>query len=64
MGRVDTPADVQWTRALTAVVAGIVLASGMLRPVVQLPGAGALPPELRRLAAIPCLVMNFVRGAD
>jgi hypothetical protein len=64
MGRTDTPADVQWTRSLAAVIVGLVFASGELRPVVQVPGASALPQELRALAAIPCLIINFVRGAD
>jgi hypothetical protein len=62
MGRGDAPADVQWARALTAVVVGLVLACGTLRPVVSVPGASKLQHELRSLSAIPCQVLNIVRG--
>jgi len=63
MGGVDAPADVQWARALTAVVAGLLLACGTLGPVVSVPGASKLQHELRSLSAIPCQVMNIIRGA-
>jgi len=62
MSRVDSPADVQWARAFTAVVAGLVLASGILHPGASRAGAGLLPAEVRVLAALPCLVMYVVRG--
>jgi len=62
MGRMDAPADVQWARALTSVIVGLLLACGILRPGAWTPGAGMLPSELRALAAFPCLVMYVVRG--
>lgn len=62
MSRVDAPADVQWTRAFVAVIAGVVLAFAALHPAMPMPGAGTLPAELRALAALPCLVMQIARG--
>jgi len=63
MSRGDAPADVQWARALTAVVIGLVLACGTLRPVVSVPGVSRLQHQLRSLSAITCQVMNIIRGA-
>ncbi|MGH8249739.1 MAG: hypothetical protein ACREVI_03405 [Steroidobacteraceae bacterium] len=60
MGRVDSPADVQLTRALVAVVLGLALALGLLRPLVDVPGVRAVLPELRAVAGIPCLVIEAV----
>jgi hypothetical protein len=57
MGRVDVPADVQWTRVLIAVVLGLLFACGMLRPVVDSPSVRTLLPELRAIAGVSCLVI-------
>lgn len=62
ISRTDAPADVQWARALTAVIVGLILACGILRSGVSTPGAGMLPAEVRALAALPCLLMYVVRG--
>ena len=62
MSCVDSPADVQWTRAFASVVAGLILACGILHPGASRAGAGLLPAEVRVLAALPCLVMYVVRG--
>ena len=57
MGRVDVPADVQWTRALIAVALGLLFACSVLRPASDSPNVRTLPPELRAVAGIPCLVI-------
>jgi hypothetical protein len=62
MGRADTPADVQLSRALIAVALGLALALGLLHPIVEVPGVRAVLPELRAVAGIPCLVIESVRG--
>ena len=62
MSRDDAPADVQLARALIAVVLGLVFALGMLRPVVDVPSVRTLPPELRALAGVPCLVIRIFTG--
>jgi hypothetical protein len=62
MSRVDSPADVQWARALMSVIAGLVLTCGILHPGISTPGVGMLPAEVRALAVLPCLVMYVVRG--
>ena len=62
MSRNETPADVQLARALIAVVLGLVFALGMLRPIVDVPSVRTLPPELRALAGVPCLVIRIFTG--
>jgi hypothetical protein len=62
MGRPETPADCQLSRALIAVALGLVFALGLLRPVVDVPGVRAVLPELRALAGVPCLVIESVAG--
>jgi hypothetical protein len=56
MGRDDSPADAQITRAFIAVALGLMLAFWVLRPACVDPGVRALPPELRLLADISFLV--------
>ena len=62
MRRDEAPADVQLTRALVAVVIGLVFALSVLRPVVDVPSVRTLPPELRAVAGIPCLVIRIFTG--
>jgi hypothetical protein len=62
MSRDDAPADVQLARALIAVVLGLVFALGALRPAVEAPSVRTLPPELRALAGVPCLVIRMFTG--
>jgi ABC-type phosphate transport system permease subunit len=50
------------TRALIAVVLGLLFALSVLRPAADLPGVRALPPELRVLAGVPCLVIRIFTG--
>ena len=57
MGRDDSPADVQLTRAFIAVALGLVLALWVLSPGCVDPSVGTLLPELRALAGIPSLVI-------
>jgi hypothetical protein len=57
VGRVEVPADAQWTRVLIAVALGLLFACSMLRPVVDAPNARTLLPELRAIAGISCLVI-------
>ena len=49
-------------RALIAVVLGLVIALTVLRPVVDVPSVRTLPPELRALAGVPCLVIRIFTG--
>lgn len=60
MGRPDSPADTQLSRALVAVALGLVLALSLLRPIVEVPGVRAVLPELRAVAGVPCLVIEAV----
>lgn len=62
MSRDDAPADVQLARALGAVVLGLVLALGVLRPAVDVPSVRTLLPELRAVAGVPCLVIRIFTG--
>lgn len=57
MGRDDSPADAQLTRAFVAVALGLLLALWVLVPECTRPGAGGMLPELRALAGIPTLVI-------
>lgn len=57
VGRVDVPADAQWTRVLIAVALGLLFACSMLRPVVDTPSVRTLLPELRAIAGVSCLVI-------
>ncbi len=45
------------SRALIAVVLGLVFALGVLRPAVDVPSVRTLLPELRAVAGVPCLVL-------
>ena len=57
MGRDDSPADVQLTRAFIAVALGLVLALWVLSPGCVDPSVRTLLPEFRALAGIPSLVI-------
>ena len=58
MSRVDAPADVQWTRAFVAVIAGVVLAFAALHPAIH-----AVPDPSRELRALTArLRMQIARG--
>jgi len=57
VGRDESPADAQMTRAIVAVAIGLVLAIWVLRPLCTNPGVGAMLPEYRVLAGIPDLVI-------
>lgn len=57
VGRADTSADVQMTRAFIAVALGLVFAYYLLRPVCESPSVRTLLPELRALSGIPSLVI-------
>ncbi len=62
MSRGDTPADVQCLRAFVAAALGAICAFSLLRPVVDVPSARALLPELRAVMAIPCLAIRLWNG--
>jgi hypothetical protein len=62
VGRDETPADVQMSRAFVAVALGLVLAFVLLRPVVDAPNLRTRLPELRAVAGIPCLVIKTFTG--
>lgn len=62
VSRNEAPADVQFARALIAVVLALVFALSVLRPVVTVPSVRTLSPELRALAGIPCLVIRLYTG--
>ena len=57
MGRDDSPADVQLTRAFIAVALGLLLALWVLAPECTAPGVNTILPEFRALAGIPTLVI-------
>jgi hypothetical protein len=57
MGREESPADVQMTRALIAVAIGLLLAFWVLVPECAQPTVHALLPEFRALAGIQTLVI-------
>ena len=57
MGRDESPADAQMTRAFIAVAAGLLLAFWVLRPACTSPSVHAMLPEFRALAGIPSLVI-------
>jgi len=57
MGRDDSPADVQMTRAFIAVALGLMLALRVLSPSCIDPSVRTLLSELRALAGIPTLVI-------
>ncbi len=57
MGRDDSPADLQMTRAFIAVALGLLLALWVLAPECATPDAKTLMPEFRALAGIPTLVI-------
>ncbi|HEY7740642.1 MAG TPA: hypothetical protein VIB01_08525 [Steroidobacteraceae bacterium] len=62
VGRVDSPADVQWARALTAVVLGLLLAGAAMSDVVCAPNLRTVAPEFRALSGIPSLVIRTLTG--
>ena len=62
MRREDAPADVQWARALTAVVLGLVLACAAMREMACTPHLRTASPEFRILAGVPSLVIRVVTG--
>ena len=62
MSRDESTADVQLMRAFIAVALGLVVALSLLRPDVDVPSVRTLPPELRALAGIPCLVIRVFTG--
>lgn len=57
MGRDESPADVQTTRALIAVAIGLLLAFWVLVPECAQPTVNALLPELRALTCMQTLVI-------
>ena len=57
MGRDDSPADVQLTRAFIAVAVGLLLALWVLAPECVQPDVNSMLPEFRALAGIPTLVI-------
>ena len=57
MGRDESPADVQMTRAFIAVAMGLLLAFWVLLPECASPTVNALLPEFRALAGVPTLVI-------
>jgi hypothetical protein len=57
MGRDESPADVQMTRAFIAAAAGLLLAFWILVPRCACPTIHALLPEFRALAGVPTLVI-------
>ncbi len=63
VGRDESPADVQMSRAFVAVVLGLALAFVLLRPVVDVPNLRTRLPELRAVGGIPSLVIKTVTGA-
>lgn len=62
VSRDEPPADVQLARAFFAVALGLVIALGVLRPVVDVPSVRTRLPELRAIAGVPCLVIRTVTG--
>lgn len=57
MGRDESPADVQMTRAFIAVAIGILVALWVLVPECASPTVHALLPEFRALAGVQTLVI-------
>ena len=57
MGRDESPADVQMTRAFIAVALGLLLAFWVLVPECASPTVHALLPEFRALTGIKTLVI-------
>ena len=57
MGRDESPADLQMTRAFIAVAAGLLLALWILAPECASPTVHELLPEFRALAGIQTLVI-------
>lgn len=62
MGREDAPADVQWARALAAVVLGLLLAGAAMRDVDCMPNLRTVAPEFRALTGVPSLVIRTFIG--
>lgn len=60
--REESPADVQWARALTAVVLGFLLAGAVMRDVVCTPNLRTVAPEFRVLSGVPSLVIRTLTG--
>ncbi len=57
VGRDESPADVQMTRAFIAVAAGLLLAFWVLRPLCANPNVRTALPEQRALSGIRTLVI-------
>jgi len=57
MGRDESPADTQLTRAFIAVAVGLLLAFWVLIPECASPTVHTLLPEFRALAGVPTLVI-------
>ena len=57
VGRDESPADVQLTRAFVAVAIGLLLAIWVLRPICANPNVRTALPELRALSGVPTLVI-------
>jgi hypothetical protein len=57
VGRDESPADVQLTRAFIAVAVGLLLALWVLRPLCANPNVRTALPELRAIAGVPTLVI-------
>ena len=57
VGRDESPADAQLTRAFIAVAIGLLLAIWVLRPICAGPNVRTALPELRALSGVPTLVI-------
>jgi hypothetical protein len=57
LGRDESPAGAQMTRAFLAVAVGLLLAFWLLLPERATPTMRALLPEFRALAGVPSLVI-------
>ena len=62
VAREEIPADVQWARALAAVVLGLLLAGAAMRDVICAPSLRTVAPEFRALSGVPSLVIRTFTG--
>lgn len=56
------PADVQWARALAAVILGLLLTGAAMRDVICTPNLRTMAPEFRALSGVPSLVIHTFIG--
>lgn len=62
MARENSPGDVQWARALTAVILGLVLTRAVMHDVACAPSPRTVAPEFRALAGVPSLMIRVITG--